>query len=193
MRKFRGRRIWFWRGRRRRRPERQWGPGWTTSKPGSSPAWWKLITRPMMPPTLISTVSGLVAHLHLKSLPSTPYMCCRRSRLASQHRATEGRFLGNSSKKQTDALFLFLFNIQCTWNKTLSWQPRKPIWGRINAEAKCQVTDVQREWASTLLGWRQKVVCVCEVTLMQSFNVAALEGWVHACILVSVVKAVVYN
>lgn len=59
-RRFRGRRTWYWRGKRRRQPGRRWSHVWMRSRPGLSPPWWKLTTRPMMPPILTSPASGLV-------------------------------------------------------------------------------------------------------------------------------------
>lgn len=59
-RRFRGRKKWYWRGRRRKRPGRRWGHGSTMSRHGWFPPWWKLTTRPTMPPILISLASGWV-------------------------------------------------------------------------------------------------------------------------------------
>lgn len=61
-RRFRGRRKWYWRGKRKKQPGRQWGHGWMRSRPGSSPPWWKLTTKPTMPPILTSPASGLVQY-----------------------------------------------------------------------------------------------------------------------------------
>lgn len=83
MRRFRERKKWYWRGRRRRQPGRRWGRGWMMSRLASSPAWWKLTTRPTMPPILTSLASGLVHYkvssfyqIHTLIIIGTQSLCC---------------------------------------------------------------------------------------------------------------------
>lgn len=98
--RFRGRRTWSWRGRRRRRPARPWGHVWTRSRPELFPPWWRLTTRPTMPPMLTSPASGSVQSLYFlqrnqkHSAPGTwvemvMRSCgCKRELFKACHKAT---------------------------------------------------------------------------------------------------------
>lgn len=131
-RRFRGRRTWYWRGKRRRRPGRRWGHVWMRSRPGSSPVWWKLTTRPMMPPILTSPASGLVQNrsFFLYQKPHSHYHLCSQNHFVVHHKygwsrswchATEGRVAWStesghnttvSSKKLIDTRATYFFYIR---------------------------------------------------------------------------------